>query len=149
MIGVATKEAPLGDVEAPLEYSTVIGGTKDSWGWDLNLNQLHHDNHGEMYPNLVRHESMRNHRKPNPNLVNRDDLFGQSDSIKMVLDMDAGTLSFMADGKYLGQAFDGLTGVTVCAVVCTSGNLGPHQQLANISYASLSSKSGFFVTCRP
>ena len=47
MIGVATKEAPLGDVEAPLEYSTVIGGTNDSWGWDLNLNQLHHDNHRE------------------------------------------------------------------------------------------------------
>ena len=129
MIGVATQVA--------LQQN--IGATKDSWGWDLNLNQLHHDNHREIYPNLVRHESMRNDRKPSPNLVNINDLFGQSNSTTMVLDMDAGTLSFMADGKYLGKAFDGLTGLTLSPVISTAGYVQPGDEPFTVVYVGSAS----------
>ena len=40
-----------------------------------------------------------------------------------VLDMDAGTLGFMADGQWLGTAFSGLQGLTLYPVVsCVWGH---------------------------
>ena len=59
----------------------------------------------------------------------------------MVLDMDAGTLSFMADGKYLGQAFDGLTGLTLSPVISTAGYVQPDEPFTIVYVGSASARS--------
>ncbi|XP_012885346.1 PREDICTED: SPRY domain-containing SOCS box protein 4 [Dipodomys ordii] len=43
--------------------------------------------------------------------------FATPDSLLVLLDMDAGTLSFVADGRYLGVAFRGLRGRKLYPVV--------------------------------
>lgn len=99
MIGVATKEAPL----TCTGFRSLVGSNKESWGWDLGRNELRHDSN-----------------PPKPFPINNNGYL-PSDSIKVVLDMDAGTLSFIdADEEketYLGQAFDGLKGLTLYPIV--------------------------------
>lgn len=99
VVGVATKSACLHCVG----YQSLIGSNAESWGWDLGRNKLYHDskvNPGVLYPQL----------DVNANFV-------VPDSLLVILDMDEGTLSFMADGRYLGVAFSGLKGQKLYPVV--------------------------------
>lgn len=99
VIGVATKNASLHCAG----YQSLIGCNTESWGWDLGRNKLYHDskvNAGVVYPHL----------DVNSNFV-------VPDTLLVVLDMDEGTLSFMADGRFLGVAYRGLKGKKLYPVV--------------------------------
>ena len=55
--------------------------------------------------------------------VNKDTSYIVPSVFQCVLDMDAGTLGFMADGQWLGTAFSGLRGLTLYPVVsCVWGH---------------------------
>lgn len=98
VVGVATKAASLHCVG----YQSLIGSNTESWGWDLVRNTLYHDwpaNPGVTYPQL-----------------NAGFTVAPKD-ILVILDMDAGTLSFAANGHYLGVAFCGLGGQKLYPVV--------------------------------
>ena len=100
VIGVATVDAPLHAVG----YTSLVGSTADSWGWDLGRNKIYHDSKntpGQTYPSLL----------------TADENFVVPDSFLVVLDMDEGTLAFVADGQYLGVAFRGLKGKKVYPLV--------------------------------
>ena len=96
MIGVATADAPL---HCP-GYRSLIGSNKESWGWDLGRSKLLHD--------CVRLPPRTYPKFSNTSVA--EDILCLTDCIKVVLDMDAGTLSFMADNIFLGVAFEGLSG---------------------------------------
>lgn len=93
-IGVGTAAASL---HSSL-YMNLVGQTKDSWGWDIVDCKLFHNaqinSQGHTYP--VFDETKATYQVPS--------------TFFLVLDMDAGTLSFIADGVFLGVAFDGLQG---------------------------------------
>ena len=93
---------PVNDTWRP-GYRSLIGSNRESWGWDLGRNKLLHD-------------CMRNPPRIYPRLL-KDDVFVLSDTIRVVLDMDEGTLAFMADDVYLGEAFTGLKGLTLFPIV--------------------------------
>lgn len=99
VIGVATKDAPLHSVG----YQSLVGSNAESWGWDLGRNKLYHNskiNPDSIYPQL----------DVNANFI-------VPDTFLVILDMDEGTLSFMADGKYLGVAFRGLKGQKLFPII--------------------------------
>lgn len=52
-----------------------------------------------------------------PKNLKYDESFTVPETFSMCLDMDEGTLSFMADGQYLGVAFRGLKGKKVYPIV--------------------------------
>ena len=52
-----------------------------------------------------------------PEFLSADENFVVPDSFLVVLDMDEGTLAFVADGQYLGVAFTGLKGAKVYPIV--------------------------------
>uniref|UniRef100_H2YM99 SPRY domain-containing SOCS box protein 2 n=1 Tax=Ciona savignyi TaxID=51511 RepID=H2YM99_CIOSA len=93
MVGVCTAEAPL----TCMGYRSLIGQNNDSWGWDLGRNKLFHG--GKVH---------RNEKKTYPSFLESDENFVVPEKVKLVLDMDEGTLSFVADNQYLGVAFSGL-----------------------------------------
>ncbi|KAK6175662.1 SPRY domain-containing SOCS box protein 1 [Patella vulgata] len=100
VVGVSTIDAPLHCVG----YQSLIGSSKESWGWDLGRNKLYHDvktNPGLTYPKLL----------------NSDENFVVPDGFLVVLDMDEGTLSFVVDGQFLGVAFRGLKGKKLYPIV--------------------------------
>lgn len=99
VVGVATKEAPL---HSP-GYQSLVGSTVTSWGWDIGRCKAYHCSDtvpGVPYPSP----------SPCPS-------FSVPDKFLMILDMDVGTLSFMADGKFLGTAHRGLKGKTLYPMV--------------------------------
>uniref|UniRef100_A0A914UXZ7 Uncharacterized protein n=1 Tax=Plectus sambesii TaxID=2011161 RepID=A0A914UXZ7_9BILA len=100
VVGVATADAVLHAVG----YTSLIGSTPDSYGWDLGRNKCYHDSKnqtGWTYPILMAAEEN----------------FVVPDSFLCILDMDEGTLSFAADGHYLGVAFRNLKGKKVHPIV--------------------------------
>jgi len=100
VVGVATRDAPL----HAAGYQSLVGSTTDSWGWDLVRNRLYHDVRnapGVAYPVVV----------------GGDENFVVPDTFVVILDMDEGTLSFAADGQYLGVAFRGLKGRKLYPIV--------------------------------
>jgi len=100
VVGVATRDAPL----HAAGYQSLVGSTGDSWGWDLVRNRLYHDvrnTPGVAYPVVV----------------GGDESFVVPDTFVVILDMDEGTLSFAADGQYLGVAFRGLKGRKLYPIV--------------------------------
>ena len=105
VIGVAEISAPI----HAYGYSSVVGSTADSWGWDINKKRLYHadsnNNGSNPYP-----------FKDEPAVDEKDD-FTVAESFKMVLDMDAGTLAFVVEDEYLGVAFHGLKGKTLYPIV--------------------------------
>lgn len=108
MVGVCTAEAPL----TCSWYRSLIGMNNESWGWDLTRSKLFH---GE---NLTK-----KHKKDYPRVSNTPENFAIPETILLVLDMDEGTLSFVANGHYLGVAFTGLKGKTLYpAVSCVWGH---------------------------
>ena len=106
LLGVVTKDA-----------TNMHGCDKESWCWDLVHNTVLHGSVSQRiipYPRHLRHRTSMSMQYHNPkHLLNRAGLFLPSDSVKLVLDMDAGTLAFIADGKYLGTAAGGLKGLTL------------------------------------
>jgi len=104
VVGVATAGAPLHCTG----YRSLVGSTEDSWGWDLCRNRL--CNAGSM-----RHENV---YPTGGELAHVDDTDYQApETFLVVLDMDEGTLGFVADGRYLGVAFRGLKGRKLFPVI--------------------------------
>lgn len=104
VVGVATADAPLHSVG----YTSLVGSTADSWGWDLGRNKLYHA--GKAVGRDGEHRTY-------PAYLTADESFVVSDSFLVVLDMDEGTVSFVVDGQYLGVAFRGLKGRKLYPVV--------------------------------
>ena len=96
VVGVATKDAPLHSAG----YQSLVGSNSQSWGWDLGRCKAYHNSEsvpGEQYP------AYNSYQVP--------------DTFLMVLDLDLGTLAFIARGQYLGVAHTGLRGKTVFPIV--------------------------------
>lgn len=104
VVGVATAAASLHCTG----YRSLVGSTEDGWGWDLCRNRLCHagsTRHDNMYPTHTA-------------FAHFDDAEYQApETLLVVLDMDEGTLGFVADGRYLGVAFRGLKGRKLYPVV--------------------------------
>lgn len=100
VIGVATKKAALHCAG----YHSLVGSNSESWGWDLGRNKLFHN------------EKIFNGRSYPKNL-GPDETFVVPDAIRMILDMDEGTLAFEVDGQYLGPAFRNLKGHCVYPMI--------------------------------
>ena len=96
VVGVATKKAGLHCAG----YHCLIGANTESWGWDLGRNKLFHNE------KVVSAQTY-------PRNLGSDASFIVPDTIRCILDMDRGELSFEVDGQYLGVAFTGLKGKTV------------------------------------
>jgi len=107
IIGVCTKEAPL----TCLGYRSLVGSTDQSWGWDLGRNKLYHSGKSSK------------HRKIYAESGSTGQTLSVPKKVRVILDMEAGTLSFMVNGKYHGVAFSGLKGKTLYPIVsCVWGN---------------------------
>lgn len=108
VIGVATSDALL----QANGYSSLVGVDEKSWGWDMCRNRLMHNE-----------QSRRNSTDPLAKVYPRfsgmseGDVVIIPDTFLVVLDMDQGTLSFMAADTYLGVAFSGLQGLTLHPMV--------------------------------
>ena len=100
VVGVATAAASIHCTG----YRCLVGSTEDSWGWDLCRNRL--CNTGS-----TRHDNV----YPNTHMDDSD--YQAPETLLVVLDMDEGTLGFVADGRYLGVAFRGLKGRKLYPVV--------------------------------
>jgi len=87
-------------------YQSLIGSGDESWGWDLGRNRACHNTKNSNLPPPVY-----------PKTLKHDESFNVPETFSMCLDMDEGTLSFMADGQYLGIAFRGLKGKKVYPIV--------------------------------
>lgn len=98
VIGVGTRQAPL----QCTGYESLLGCTSDSWGWDLSRGKVLHNS--ENKPGVT---------YPQPPAVLRV----VSDRVLMVLDVDLGTLAFIAEGSYLGIAHKGLKGQVLYPMV--------------------------------
>ncbi|KAH9491316.1 SPRY domain-containing SOCS box protein 4 [Dermatophagoides farinae] len=114
-VGVATAEAALHSNG----YHPLIGATGESWGWDLGRNLLYHDlksqNYGRQSP-----RDNNNYGRIYQHQFAHDPQFVAPESFLVVLDMDKGTLSYMAHGQYLGIAFntdDGIKGKTLYPII--------------------------------
>jgi SPRY domain-containing SOCS box protein 1/4 len=102
IIGVSTEKTPLHCVG----YQSLIGSSAESWGWDLGRNRACHNTKASSQPPPVY-----------PKMLKPDETFVVPDQFMMCLDMDEGTLSFMADGQFLGVAFRGLKGKRLYPIV--------------------------------
>lgn len=102
IIGVASDKTALHCVG----YQALIGSNNESWGWDLGRNRACHNTKATNAPPPVY-----------PKMLKPDETFVVPDTFMMCLDMDEGTLSFLADGQYLGVAFRGLKGKKVFPIV--------------------------------
>lgn len=112
VVGVASIDAPLTCVG----YRSLIGQNDDSWGWDLGRNKLYHG--GKLH-----REDKSGSCKTYPAYLDADENFVVPEKILVVLDMDEGTLSYVADGQFLGTAFSGLKGKTLYPVIsCVWGH---------------------------
>lgn len=108
VVGVCTNEAPL----SCAGYRSLIGQNTESWGWDLGRNRLFHGS-----------KQTRGEKRTYPGYLDSDENFVVPEKILVVLDMDEGTLSFVADGQYLGVAFTGLKGKTLYPTIsCVWGH---------------------------
>lgn len=67
--------------------------------------------------NKLYHDSKNNAGVTYPALLKPDEMFQVPDKLLAVLDMEEGTLSFCAEGRYLGTAFRGLRGKQLYPIV--------------------------------
>lgn len=107
VVGIGTEKAQL----RKIGYCALVGSCDQSWGWDLGRNALRHG--GEIIaPACIassNNNDGENHNKLSyPPLDDYDTNFIVPTNFLCVLDMDAGTMGFIADGQWLGTAFDGL-----------------------------------------
>ncbi|XP_062337792.1 SPRY domain-containing SOCS box protein 4-like [Osmerus eperlanus] len=103
VVGVATAEAPLHSVG----YTALVGSNMESWGWDLGRRRLCHDSKNRPLGSLASY----------PRPLEGEEGWPLPDALLVALDMDEGTLSFLADGHFLGVAFSGLRGRKLYPVV--------------------------------
>jgi len=85
-----------------------VGSNKHSWGWDLGRGKAYHDSAHTHYP------------APHPTSTTTSEkttTMTIPDTFLMILDLNLGTLAFMADGRYLGVAFSGLRGHSLYPIV--------------------------------
>lgn len=87
-------------------YQSLIGSSEESWGWDLGRNRACHNTKNTNIPPPIY-----------PPKLKIDESFTVPDTFQMCLDMDEGTLSYLADGQFLGVAFRGLKGKKVYPIV--------------------------------
>jgi len=87
-------------------YQSLIGSGDESWGWDLGRNRACHNTKNSNIPPPVY-----------PKMLKPDESFTVPDTFMMCLDMDEGTLSYLADGQFLGVAFRGLKGKKLYPIV--------------------------------
>ncbi|VDN04590.1 unnamed protein product [Thelazia callipaeda] len=99
-VGVATKAASLHSVG----YTSLVGSTSESYGWDLIRNKCHHNS---------RNSSCWTY----PACAVRDENVIAPDEFYCILDMDDGYLAFASDAEYYGVAFTGLKGRKLYPVV--------------------------------
>uniref|UniRef100_A0AC35U6J0 SplA/ryanodine receptor domain and SOCS box containing 1 n=1 Tax=Rhabditophanes sp. KR3021 TaxID=114890 RepID=A0AC35U6J0_9BILA len=103
VVGVATTAARLHSIG----YTSLIGSTTESYGWDLvRLRASHDGKHSDSwtFPNMAQDE-------------NGDEKFLVPESFYCILDMDEGYMAFATDTKYLGVAFRGLKGKALHPIV--------------------------------
>ncbi|KAF2883785.1 hypothetical protein ILUMI_22371 [Ignelater luminosus] len=100
IVGVATIDSPL----HAMGVKMLVGNNNTSWGWDIDMNLLHHNttpNQGILYPRfMIKGTNM-----------------SVSEDLILMLNMEEGTLSYFANGYYLGVAFDDLKGKKLYPVV--------------------------------
>ncbi len=82
-------------------YTNLLGSTESSWGWNIKNNKLLHN--GQTIGNYPKDES--------------NSTFAAPKTISCIIDMNAGTVGFRINGKYLGDAFSGLKHKTVFLAV--------------------------------
>jgi len=98
VVGVATDKQALHSVG----YSSLVGLTQESWGWDLSRLKAFHNSivtEGKDYP------------------AAREEDFFVKKNFFLVMDCDAGTLGFVQAGKWLGVAHSNLKGHTLYPIV--------------------------------
>ncbi|KAI6197202.1 SPRY domain-containing SOCS box protein 4 [Aphelenchoides besseyi] len=100
VIGVSTKEAELHNVG----YSSLVGSSTESYGWDLIRNQCLHDS-----------KNTSSWVYPSPEYVRGR--FTAPERFYCILDMDNGYMAFATDDCYLGVAFRGIRGKVVYPIV--------------------------------
>lgn len=97
VIGVALAGTP----DHGIGNTNLLGSTESSWGWDIINNKLLHN--GQTIGNYPKDES--------------NSTFAAPKTISCIIDMNAGTVGFRINGKYLGDAFSGLKHKTVFLAV--------------------------------
>ncbi len=121
VVGVATDKFQL-HCEG---YRSLVGVCEHSWGWDLGRMRLLHNigwSPDPDYKSCPRYPVLacpttEGSGKTCPHAIAIPDVF------HVVLNMDAGTLGFAVNGRYLGEAFSGLKGKTLYPVVtCVWGH---------------------------
>jgi SPRY domain-containing SOCS box protein 1/4 len=120
VVGIASSSAALHAVG----YTSLIGSTSDSYGWDLSKSNVIVV---VTYSSLVRNKCYHDSKNqpgwtyPTPSAVgggtNDETNFVVPDTFICILDMDEGTMSFAADGRYLGVAFRNLKGKKLFPIV--------------------------------
>ncbi|XP_077432431.1 SPRY domain-containing SOCS box protein 2 [Vanacampus margaritifer] len=96
VLGVSKQNCPL----QASGYNVLVGADSQSWGWELQSNQLWHDRGRQgAYPNSQFNPSSQEVPVAP---------FPIPERILMVLDADAGTLGFVVDSHFLGVAFKSL-----------------------------------------
>nr|XP_057940925.1 SPRY domain-containing SOCS box protein 1 [Doryrhamphus excisus] len=98
VLGISRQGCPL----QALGYNVLVGGDVQSWGWELQTNQIWHDGQNRgAYPE-------KRGRCTQPGSLLAETPLPIPERILMVLDADAGTLGFVVDGYFLGVAFEDL-----------------------------------------
>ncbi|CAG5096186.1 Oidioi.mRNA.OKI2018_I69.XSR.g14508.t1.cds [Oikopleura dioica] len=136
-VGVATKSAPL----RAAGYQALVGGNDESWGWDLGRNILLHNDQQRTPVGLISSPNVNNNYHSYPKIDESELTYTVPDSFYMALDMDAGKLGFIADGQWLGWAFEGLSGREIFPTVsCVWGHCEVTLKYINYSRAPLTLK---------
>ncbi|XP_037130450.1 SPRY domain-containing SOCS box protein 4 isoform X1 [Syngnathus acus] len=110
VLGISRQSCPL----QASGYNVLVGADSQSWGWELQSNQLWHDRRSRgAYPQKRRMCCTKSippwSSQLSPSgLEVPDTPFPIPERILMVLDADAGTLGFVVDGHFLGVAFKDL-----------------------------------------
>ncbi|XP_029361041.1 SPRY domain-containing SOCS box protein 1 [Echeneis naucrates] len=112
VIGISRQDCPL----QASGYKVLVGGDAQSWGWELKTNELWHDGQSRgLYPRRNRRchsEAAEQVLKPQFS-TSADRKVSETplpipERVLLVLDADAGTLAFIVDGTFLGEAFEDL-----------------------------------------
>ncbi|XP_051921801.1 SPRY domain-containing SOCS box protein 4 isoform X2 [Hippocampus zosterae] len=113
VLGVSRQNCPL----QASGYNVLVGADSQSWGWELQSNQLWHDRQSRgTYPEKRRicctkaaENFSSQFSQCSPSTLEVPDApFPIPERIVMVLDADAGTLGFVVDNHFLGVAFKNL-----------------------------------------
>ena len=104
-VGIATSDATL----QCMGYQSLLGLDSNSWGFDINRGMTLHDSIIDTYPKKQNGRERKSFEK----------FKIKFETIKVILDMDKGTLSFLANGQYFGEAFEGLQNKTLYPIIST------------------------------